>query len=109
MTIKYAGVYTGPGFGNPWEPSFEGFTSLAEAEQRFRERQETSGAQLLAVRDLNVAHGIITSVAEDSTYWPATTPQDTIELYRVFDGEVAGEPFLRLSAGPRGGVVRENY
>jgi hypothetical protein len=107
--VKYAGVYTGPAYGNPWDPSFEGFTSLAEAEQRFRERQESSGTYPLSKRSLNVALGIITSTTEESAYWPATSPQDTIGLYRVFEGEIAGEPFLRLSAGPRGGVVRENY
>jgi hypothetical protein len=113
--VRYAGVYAGPSYGNPWAPSFEGFTSLREAETRFRERQETSGTWLLDVTELSVEqHGMITSVTEDSTYWPATTPQDTIELYAITvlaNGEqyIDHEPFLRLSAGPRGGVVRERY
>jgi hypothetical protein len=111
--IRYAGVYTGPSYGNPWTPSFEGFTSLLEAEQRFYARQRTSGTWKLDSRNLTVEHGVITDVSEDSTYWPATSPEDTIELYEVLtvgdDQYVGHEPFMQISAGPRGGIKRENY
>jgi hypothetical protein len=110
MKFRYAGVYSGPSYGNPHAPSFEGFTSIAEAEHRFRERQETSGAYRLPVASLVTGpDGEIRSYGEHFTYWPATTPQDTVELYEISDGYVGHEPFLRLSAGPRGGIVRENY
>jgi hypothetical protein len=112
--IRYAGVYTGSSYGNPWVPSFEGFTSLAEAECWFRERQETSGRYPLDSLELSVDGGwMIIGEAEDSTRWPATSPEDTIELYEVItvDEEqyIAHEPFMRISAGPRGGIKRENY
>lgn len=107
--IRYAGVYSGPSYGNPWEPSYEGFTSLNQARDRYRKRQETSGAWRLDVTNLTVSHGEITEVSEDSTFWPATSPEDTLELYRVSNGIISGEPFARFTAGPRGGIVRENY
>ena len=116
MKIKYAGVYNGPGYGNPWAPSFEGFTSLAQAECRFRERQNTSGRWPLDSLELSVdSDGKIIGMSECGTAWPTTSPEDTIELYEVagtvYDGGqyIGREPFMRLSAGPRGGVKRENY
>lgn len=112
--VRIAGVYSGPGFGNPWCPSYEGLSSLKQAADRFRCRQESTGASLLDVDNLTVRQGRIVNVERDSTYWPETTPQDTLELYHVLvldDGTraIASEPFTRLSAGPRGGVVRENF
>jgi hypothetical protein len=113
--IKYAGVYRGPSYGNPWCPSFEGFTSLPQAEERFTERQETSGRYPLDSTNLSVdGSGEITGMSEDGAVWPATSPEDTIELYEVLTGDdgvqrIGHEPFMRLSAGPRGGVKRENY
>jgi len=113
--IRYAGVYSGPSYGNPWAPSFEGFTSLAQAEHRFRERQETSGRYPLDSTELSVdSGGMVIGTAETSTCWPSTSPEDTIDLYTVTDGQglvtyIGREPFMRLSAGPRGGVKRENY
>jgi hypothetical protein len=58
--------------------------------------------------------GAVSDVQENSAVWPATSPEDTLDLYGVHvmsDGKrmIAHEPFARLSAGPRGGVVRENY
>jgi hypothetical protein len=113
--IRYAGVYSGPSYGTA-DPrdGFEGFKGIEEAVACFRQRQGTSGAYRLNVRNLTVdADWKITGQSADRTCWPATTPQDTLELYRVYehgDGyAVAGEPFARLSAGPRGGVIRENY
>ncbi len=118
MTIKYAGDYHGPSYGNPGYPSFEGFTSIEQAVERFRERQETTGSYPLDVTELDMMdrdmHVIVRS-REVSSLWPATTPEDEMELHRVSplgdDGllVIAGEPFCRLKAGPRGGVVRENY
>jgi len=112
--VRIAGNYTGPSYGNPHCPSFEGFSSLECAADRFRERQETSGSYRLRSDDLTVTDGIITDVTRQSACWPATSAQDTLELYRVDvlpDGTraIAGEPFMRLTAGPRGGVVRERF
>jgi hypothetical protein len=109
--IRYAGLYTGPSYGS-YDPrdGLEGFTSLKEAESRFAERQDTGGAYRLDVRNLTVdSDWRITASEETSTCWPATTAQDTLELYRVYEDQVTQEPFRRLSAGERGGVVRKNY
>jgi hypothetical protein len=109
--IRYAGVYSGPSYGNPWAPSYEGFTSLMQAEQRFYARQKTSGAWKLDVTNLVLDDDRqITEVTEDNTYWPATSPEDTLELYDVAKNTVITcEPVVRMTAGPRGGVVRERY
>lgn len=112
MTItRYAGSYTGPSYGTfDLQDGMEGFTSLKEAEQRFRERQETGGGTMLPVRYLNLDKDMkIYAESSERVMFPATTPQDTMDLYRVFNGEVAQEPFARLSAGPNGGVVREDF
>lgn len=113
--VRIAGDYHGPSYGNPGYPSYEGFSSVKQAVDRFRARQETSGSYGLASDELTVSQaGYITHVTPERNEWPGTSAEDTLELYRVFvtdDGErvIASEPFARLSAGPRGGVVRENY
>jgi hypothetical protein len=113
--IRYAGLYSGPSYGT-YDPrdGFEGFTSLQQAEDRYRERQETSGASRLDSLKLHVnADYEITGTEAESTFWPATTAEDTLELYHVCrDGEterVSADPFCRLTAGPRGRIKRENY
>lgn len=109
--IRVAGVYSGPGYGtrDPRD-GFEGFTSIGEARDRFQGRLATGGGYPLPVRNLTVNRdNMITAVDERQTRWPGTTAQDTLELYRVFGGEVAAEPFAKLSAGTRGGVAREDY
>lgn len=110
-TIRLAGTYSGPSYGSA-DPrdGFEGFTSLREARTRYQERQETSGGYRLPVRRLKVDYDDkITGTEDERVYFPATTPEDVLDLYRVCDEHVAAEPFARLSAGPRGGVVREDY
>lgn len=115
-SVRIAGRYSGPGYGSSYDPrdGLEGFSSVAEARERFRERQETSGAVDLDSRELAVdANWRVTDVQASSARWPSTSPEDTLELYEVQRADdglfVAAEPFARLSAGPRGGVVRENY
>jgi hypothetical protein len=111
MSIRYAGVYSGPSYGT-YDPrdGFEGFTSLEEARDAFSNRQATSGARQLPSLRLTVnADYQVTDYADESTCWPATSPEDTLELYAVDRDRVSPEPFARLSAGPRGGVIRENY
>jgi hypothetical protein len=113
-SIRVAGDYHGPSYGNPGYPSFEGFTSAQQAVDRFRERQETSGTWNLDVTDLTVRDGIIVNATETATRWPATSSEDEMDLYRVFPDEagrqvIASGPFMRLKAGVRGGVVKERY
>lgn len=109
--VKYAGGYSGPSYGGvDYRDGLAGFTSISAAVDYFRERQQTSGAWPLASTDLTVnADNEITYVKDTRGCWPSTSTQDTLELYAVTDGTVADYPFMRLSAGPRGGVVRENY
>lgn len=107
--IRYAGVYSGPSYGNPFEPSYEGFTSLQQARDRYAERQETSGTWRLDVTSLEVTRGEITGVSEDSTYWPGTSPEDKLEIHVVINGMVSSEPLTRFVTGPRGGIIRENF
>lgn len=113
-SIRIAGDYHGPSYGNPGYPSFEGFTNMNQAVNRFRERQETSGTWDLDSTDLTVRDGVIVNATETATRWPATSPEDEMDLHRVFTDEagrqvIAGEPFMRLKAGVRGGVVKERY
>lgn len=110
--IRYAGTYTGPSYGSyDLRGSMEGFTSLADAKDKFLARQETSGGYPLPVIVLDLDRDLVIHAAcEKHTRFPATTPEDTLVLYAVTDdGQVSAEPFARLSAGPRGGVVREDF
>ena len=106
--IRYAGTYYGPSYGNPFDPSFEGFTSLQQARDRFTERQETSGVPVLDTLTLTVEDHMITHVSEESYRFPSTTADDRLELYRVTHGEIAAEPFTRFTATPRG-IKREDF
>lgn len=112
--IRYAGVYYGPSYGNPFAPSYEGFTSISQATERYRERQETSGRYPLDVTELTVVNGEVTAVEETASLWPSTSPQDTLEVYAMTHsaGElprIGSEPVFRLTTSPRGNMRRENY
>lgn len=110
-TVRLAGVYSGPSYGtHDPRDGFEGFASIRQARTRYQERQETSGGYPLSVIRLDVDRDYkITRAEHEAVRFPATTPEDVLDLYRVCDGQVAAEPFARLSAGPRGGVTREDY
>jgi hypothetical protein len=111
MAIRYAGIYSGPSYGS-YDPrdGFEGFASIGQAKDRYSERQETSGAWPLPVLNLTVnADWAIDGMTEIRSVFPATTPQDTLELYRVQGDVIDSEPFARFTAGPRGGAIRQNY
>lgn len=110
------GTYTGPSYGT-YHPrdGMEAFTSVRQATERYRERQETSGAWRLDVTrvewDDNGTHAAPGSeerynLVSETVCFPATTTEDIMELYPSPD---AAEPFARIVAGPRGGAVRENY
>lgn len=110
-SVRYAGCYTGPSYGTgDYRDSLEGFTSLEDAREQYQNRVASSGSHRLPAHNLKLGPaGRIVSVEDTSTYWPATTPQDTLDLYRVYQGEIAAEPFARFITGPRGGAVREDY
>lgn len=109
--IRYAGYYSGPSYGtHDYRDGLEGFTSYDQAKDRYAERLANSGQYRLPVTSIKVdADSKVTEAHDENTYWPATTREDTLDLYRVYEGEVASEPFARLVSGPRGGVVKEDY
>ena len=108
------GTYTGPSYGT-FDPrdGMEAFSGIKQAQERFRERQETSGSWRLDVIrvewDESGQHECEDrhyNLVEEATCFPATTTQDVLELY-IAPGD--GEPFARIIAGPRGGAVLERY
>lgn len=109
--IRYAGVYSGPSYGTAdYRDSLEGFTSLEDAKEQYQNRVTSGGGHRLPEFNLKLdPAGRIASIEDNSAYWPATTTQDTLDLYRVYERQVAEEPFARLSTGPRGGIVQEDY
>lgn len=120
-SIRYVGFYSGPSYGNPWGPDHptlareaDAFTSIRQAKEWFRERQETSGRYPLTTHSAKFAGGNIVSVAQEEALWPATTPEDKLELYPVYiddggDIRASHEPSIRITAGPRGGAVAESF
>lgn len=111
MNVRYAGTYSGPSYGNFADPSFEGFYSLAHATAKLRERVNGSGAWPCEVIDLSeTADGVLFINRISGVLFPATTNEDYIDLYPVdARGYRASEPSIRLTVGPRGGIVRENF
>jgi hypothetical protein len=110
MTIRYAGTYNGPSYFS-WEAEFEGFTSLAEAKNALHERVNGSGAFPYEVKTLtedNFGHVTVTRI--EQCLFPATTNEDFIDLYVVGgNGYRASEPYIRLTVGPRGGIIAEKF
>lgn len=115
--IRYAGVYSGPSYGT-YDPrdSYEAFSSLVEARNAYRERQETTGRYPLDSKRLvtDRSTGEVTGTEPESTVWPATSPEDMLKLYPVTRGTdgklyVVMEPVTRFVTGPRGSIVREDY
>ena len=119
--LRYVGFYSGPSYGNPYtdHPSLcssaEAFTSIRQAKAWFAERQGTSGRYPLATLLASFNEdGNITAVTRNSARWPATSPEDSLELYPVYlddgaDYRASSEPCMRITAGPRGGAVVERY
>ena len=119
--LRYVGFYSGPSYGNPYtnHPSLassaDAFTSIRQAQTWFSERQATSGRYPLdtLLASFN-EDGNIVAVTRDSARWPATSPEDCLELYPVYldkgcDVRATGEPCMRITAGPRGGAVVDRY
>jgi len=112
--IKYLASYEGPSYGSWGSPErMDGFTSIKAAELSMWCRQndgcDTTQAFIINDEQYWVWAG------EDYTRFPATTPEDCMELYEVIgDGpygslQVADSPSIRLTVGLRGGVTRESY
>ena len=119
--LRYVGFYSGPSYGDPYSnhpalcSSADAFTSISQAKAWFSERQATSGRYPLDTLQARFNEdGNIVAVTRDSTLWPATSPEDSLELYPVYldegaDYRASDEPCMRITAGPRGGAVVERY
>ena len=112
--IKYLATYNGPSYGGPWAPErMDGFTSLSAAKASMWCRQH-NGYDITQAFIINDEQMWVWA-GEDYTRFPATTPEDHMELYEVIgDGpygslQVADSPSIRLTVGPRGGVIKESY
>lgn len=115
MRIKYLATYQGPSYGSydAFEV-MEGFVSVEAARHAMWNRQSVQFDWVDEYRRNQDGNHVVWATNTRAGF-PASSNLDTMELYEVIERYSRGdiminpEPCIRLSVGPRGGVVQEKF
>lgn len=111
MSIKYLASYEGPSYGSMSQDHMDGFSGLYEAMQSMRDRQNERWVNIRGYT-LNNKTDVYQSNGTDYFRFPATTPEDVMDVYyavwdKELEGWILGDWAYRITVGPKGGIRSE--